>query len=313
MFAVFLPLNSWAAFSVRRIPWPGQPWRDRYHCSSSFFWFEENRNNYAKEFKHGSKWNLCSPRWPGTARRIKKQNFLKCFNMCLCHSYSCSYFGITERHLMEERHIREASTPFLFLLHSASFHTLFLSGYNSYKRLYWLFSEEKGSFCPWDLYFPTMDLCFVSVKVKREMERECEASPQADIIIVDLLASKVRSEFGVLQEAFTVTEDGSSIRIHSGSLGKLQKTQEKHTCAHTCAQLAEDTWFPWRLIRNTQLSTLWYYSYLTQSWTDKFGIEVIKSTLFPTSKSHLQEIPAVCQIDARGAVASKTKKWKENK
>lgn len=75
-------------------------------------------------------------------------------------------------------------------------------------------------------------LCFLLVKDEgrgereREREREGETCLQVDKFLVDLLASEVRSELGVIQEAFVVMEDGASSRIHSGTSGKSQKVQE---------------------------------------------------------------------------------------
>lgn len=73
-------------------------------------------------------------------------------------------------------------------------------------------------------------LCFVRVGGdvgRREEGGAFLLSCQVDKVTVDLLASIVWREVGVRQEASVVTEEEGSSRIHSGSSGKLQNTQEQ--------------------------------------------------------------------------------------
>lgn len=157
-------------------------------------------------------------------------------------------------HSVEEWHIREThsfpSSPSLCLLP----HDLPLRLQQLQKTLLTSFRWKRKFLSLGSVFSNNAPLCFSSVKDERERERdrEGEASLQVDIFIVDLLASTVRSESGVIQEAFVVREDGGSSRIHSGSSGKLHNAQEKQT---SLKQLAEHMWVHWRQIRNTQLLT----------------------------------------------------------
>lgn len=125
------------------------------------------------------------------------------------------------------------ATLFLPLALSASFLTHFLSGYNEYGRLHWLLSDEKGTFSLWDLFRKQWISLFCSSQGRhREKRRRWSLSSllsgrQSHCGPVGLYSVERGGGGGVRQEASVVTEEEGSSRIHSGSSGKLQNTQEQ--------------------------------------------------------------------------------------
>lgn len=96
---------------------------------------------------------------------------------------------------------------------------------------------------------------------REKREREGETCLQVDKFLVDLLASKVRSELWVIQEAFVVMAESTQ-----GLLGNHRKFRRRRHL--------------WKVSQNTRGST----------------------AVPPPSKRRLQEIPAVCQTAATGAI-----------
>lgn len=126
-------------------------------------------------------------------------------------------------------------------------------------------------------------LCFVRVGDDiggREEGGAFLLSCQVDKVTVDLLASIVWREVGVRQEASVVTEEEGSSRIHSGSSGKLQNTQEQQWSLNNHPQ---HMWMPQRRMRNcpsvrmfesanaSRLGRKCYY------WTWQIWFEILKN------------------------------------
>lgn len=91
VFVVFLPLNAWAAFSVLHIPLPGQPWRDRNHCSSSCFSFERKPKQLCQRIQIWVKVETVSHDGHAQPDTFKSTVFLSALT-CVCVIHTGDYF-----------------------------------------------------------------------------------------------------------------------------------------------------------------------------------------------------------------------------